>query len=151
MDGDFSMITHVRKQLRPRFHSLCQIQVIRRSNTKEAAKMIVYSLFCYWIDYCSAVYVVLPRSPTNDLDSVLHAAARMISGLSKYDRITSVLRYDLHLLSLQQRVIYKLSLTTYKEINGTHRAASRPCACLRQQMRLVYAYALPIHVIYFSR
>ena len=70
-------------------------------------------------DSCNAVFARLPRSTTNHLDSVLHAAARMIYGRTKHDHITSVLRDELHLLHVPQRVIYKLCHTTYKAINGT--------------------------------
>ena len=119
MDCDFSMTTHVKKQVRSCFHSLRQIRVIRRSLTKEAAKMLVCSFICSWIDYCNAVFAGLPRSTTNHLDSVRHAAARMISGRSKHDHITSVLRDELHWLPVPQHVIYKLCLTTYKAINCT--------------------------------
>ena len=38
---------------------------------------------------------------------------------SIHDHITSVLRDELHWLSVPQRVIYKLCLITYKAINGT--------------------------------
>ena len=85
--------------------TLRQIRVIRRSLTKEAAKMLVSSFSCSGIDYCNAVFAGLPSSTTNHLDSVLHAAARMISGRSKYDRIISVLRDELHWLPVPQRVI----------------------------------------------
>ena len=119
MDGDFSMTTHVKKQVRSCFHSLRQIRVIRRSLTKEAVKMLVSSFICSRIDYCNAVFAAYHRSTTNHLDSVLHAAARMISRRSKHYHITSVLRYELHWLPVPQRVIYKLCLTTYKAINGT--------------------------------
>ena len=93
--------------------------VIRRSLTKEAAKMLVSSFISSRIDYCNAVFAGLPRSTTNHLDSVLHAEARMISGRSKYDHITSVLRDELHWLPVSQRVIYKLCLTIYQAISGT--------------------------------
>ena len=119
IDGDFSMTTHVKKQVRSCFHSLCQIRVIRRSLTKEAAKMLVCSFICSRIDYCNAVFAGLPRYTTNHLDSVLHAATRMISSRSKYDHLTSVLRDEQHWLPVQQHMIYKLCLITYKAINGT--------------------------------
>ena len=119
MDGDFLMTAHVKKQVRSCFHSLRQIRVIRRSLTKETAKMLVCSFICSRIDYWNAVFAGLPRSTTNHLDSVLYDAARMISGRSKHDHITSVLRDELHWLPVPQRVIYKLCLTTYKAINST--------------------------------
>ena len=81
--------------------------------------MLVSSFIYSRIYYCNAVFAGLPRSTTNHLDSVLHAAARMIPGRSKYDYITSVLRDEQHWLPSPQRVIYKLCLTTYKAIDGT--------------------------------
>ena len=81
--------------------------------------MLVCSFICSRIDYCNAVFAGLPRSTTNHLDSVLHAAARMISGRSLHDHIASVLRDELHWLPVPQRVIYKLCLTIYKAINST--------------------------------
>ena len=90
-----------------------------REKCVSAAKLLVCSFICSRIDYCNAVFAGLPRSTTNHLDSVLHAAARMISGSSKYDHITSVLKDELYWLPVPQRVIYKLCLTTYKAIYGT--------------------------------
>ena len=119
MDGDFSTTTHVKKQVRSCFHSLRQIRVIHWSLKKEAAKMLVCSFICSRIDYCNAVFAGLPRSTTNHLDSILHAVARMISGRSKHDHIISILTDKLHWLTVLQRVIYKLCLTTYKAINAT--------------------------------
>ena len=86
---------------------------------KRGRQNLVCSLICSRIDYCNAVFAGLPRSTTNHLNSVLHAAARMISGCFKHDHITSVLRDELHWLPVLQRVIYKLCLITYKAINGT--------------------------------
>ena len=113
--------------------------------------MLVSSFICSRIDYCNAVFAGLPRSTTNHLDSVLHAAARMISGRSQYDHMTSILRDKLHWLPVPQRVIYKLCLTTYKAIKKLHLATLLLCACLRQRTRLVYTYVLLTHVSYFSR
>ena len=98
LDGDFSMMTHVKKQVRSCFHSLRQIRSIRRSLTREAAKMLVSSFICTRIDYCNAVFAGLPGSTTCHLDSVLHASARIIFGRHKYDHITPALRDELHWL-----------------------------------------------------
>ena len=143
--------THVKKQVRSCFHSLRQIRVIRRSLTKEAAKMLVCSFICSRIDYCNAVFAGLPRSTINHLDSVLHAAVRVISGRSKHDHITSVLRDELHWLPIPQRVIYKLCLTTYKAINGAAlsyiAALCVPSSTNKARLR----HVLLTHVSYFSR
>ena len=142
MDGDFSMTTHVKKQVRC-FHSLRQIRVIRRLFTKEAAKMLVCSFICSRIDYCNAVFAGLPRSTTNHLDSVIHATTRMISGRSKHDHITSTLRDELHWLPVPQRVIYKRCLITYKAIKGTApsytAAMCMPSSTNQARLRLRYS------------
>ena len=80
--------------------------------------MLVSSFISLWIDYCNAVFTGLPRSTTSHLDSVVYAAACMVSGHWRYD-ITSVLRNKLHWLPVPQRVMYKFCLITYKAINGT--------------------------------
>ena len=104
--------------MRSCFHSLRQIRCIRRSLIKEAIKTLISSFICTRLDYCNAVFAGLPRSTINNLHSVLHASSRIISGRRKYDQITPVLRDELHLLPVLQRITYMFCLTTYKAING---------------------------------
>ena len=85
MDSDFWMITHVKKQVSTPLFPLHQIPVVRRSFRENAAEMLVCSFICSRIDYWNSVFAGLPRSTTNHLYSVLHAAARMIAGRFKHD------------------------------------------------------------------
>jgi len=51
---------------------------------------------------------------TDELQRVLNAAARLISGTGKYDRGLSWLLHDeLHWLDIPQRVQYKLAVTVH--------------------------------------
>ena len=59
----------------------------------------------------------LPDNVLCKLQSVLNAAARLVSGTSKFDHITPVLK-DLHWLPIKQRIKYKTILLVFKALNG---------------------------------
>ena len=48
----------------------------------------------------------------------LNAAARIITGVRKYDHITPILRDELHWLPVTQRITFRLCLTVYKALHG---------------------------------
>jgi hypothetical protein len=50
---------------------------------------------------------------------VLHAAARLITGVRRYDHITPALRDTLHWLPVIQRIEYKVALMTFDCVRGT--------------------------------
>ena len=52
------------------------------------------------------------------LQVVLHAAARLITGVRRSDQITPTLCDTLHWLSLSQRITFKIALLTYDCIHG---------------------------------
>ena len=52
----------------------------------------------------------------NKLQNVLHVAARIIAGISKYDHITPTL-VDLHWLPVQQRIQFKVLLMAFKALH----------------------------------
>ena len=62
--------------------------------------------------------VSLTASTTNQVDDVLHASARLITGRRKYDHITLVLRDELHWLPMRLRIEYGLCLTELKALHG---------------------------------
>ena len=70
------------------------------------------------IDYCNTVFAGLPNSTIDQFQSVLHAAARIITGVRKYDHIRPTLRDKLHWLPVTQRITFKLCLTAYKALHG---------------------------------
>ena len=51
------------------------------------------------------------------LQRVQNAAARIITGIKKYDHITPALK-ELHWLPVQQRIEFKILLLTYKALNN---------------------------------
>jgi len=69
------------------------------------------------LDYCNGVLAGLPANQLNRLQSVLHAAARLIYGASRRDRVKPLLR-QLHWLSVPERVEFKLSVLTCRCLHG---------------------------------
>jgi len=52
------------------------------------------------------------------LQSVLHAAARIVFSTRKFDHMTPLLR-ELHWLQIQEQITFKLSCLVYRSRNGT--------------------------------
>jgi hypothetical protein len=77
-------------------------------------------VFCNTIDYCNSILYGVPQNNLKCLQSVLNAAARLVSQRRKFDHITDVMRDDLHWLPIYQRVQFKLLTFTmsYKCIHG---------------------------------
>ena len=65
------------------------------------------------LDNCNALYFNLPSYLIAKLQKVQNAAARLVTGTSKYDHISPVL-YDLHWLPVKQRIIFKILTLTFK-------------------------------------
>ena len=59
----------------------------------------------------------LPKYCIQKLQSVLNAAARLLTYTSKYDHITPVLA-ELHWLPVEKRIILKILLLTYKALHS---------------------------------
>ena len=69
------------------------------------------------LDYCNGVLAGLPASQLSRLQSVLHAAARLIYGVRRYDHVTPLLQ-QLHWLSVPERVTFKLCVMVYRCLHG---------------------------------
>ena len=118
MEGDLSMTAHVNEIADQCFYSLRKIKSIRPLLFTDAIVTLITRLICSWMDYCNTVFVFLPNSMIDRLQSVLHAAARVITDGRKYDHITLTLRDELHWLPVMQRITFRLCLTVYKALHG---------------------------------
>jgi len=75
-------------------------------------KTLVHAFVTTRLDYCNSVLAGAPRSATDKLQRVLNAAARLVSGIRKFDRgLSRLLHVDLHWLDVPERVQYKLGVT----------------------------------------
>ena len=76
------------------------------------------SLVLARLDYGNGVLVGLPTYLMRRLQSVQHAAARLIFNLKRSDHITDAL-ISLHWLRIPERIRYKVAVLTYKVLHGS--------------------------------
>ena len=70
------------------------------------------------LDYGNATLAGLSGRLTARLQSVLHAAARLIYSKRKYEHITPLLM-ELHWLSVPERIQFKLAVLVFRCLHGT--------------------------------
>jgi len=98
------------------FRHLCQLRHARRSLCTESATTLVYAFVTSRIDYCNVVFVGAPKSVTDELQRVLNAAARVVSGTKKFDCGLTQL---LHWPDVPECVKYKLCMMMRRRQDDT--------------------------------
>ena len=102
------------------FAALRQIRSVKRSVTRPVLLSLVQSLVLTRPDYGNATRLAgLSGRLTARLQSVLHAAARLIYSKRKYEHITTLLR-ELHWLSVPERIQihFKLAVLVFRSLHG---------------------------------
>ena len=118
LSSDLSMTEHVTHVVCTCFAVLRQLRQVQRFLTPTIFVSLITQLILSRIDYCNIVYTGLPALHLNRLQSVIKAAARLITSSSRYSSVIPLL-YDLHWLRVPERIEYKLCLLVYKCIHGT--------------------------------
>jgi len=98
LDSRLNMEAHVANVVSSSFYRLQQLRCIRRSLTTDARRTLATPFVANRVDYCNAVLYGTSAVVIRRLQMVHNADARLVVGLSKYERITPVLRDVLHWL-----------------------------------------------------
>ena len=77
-----------------------------------------HSHVMYRANLSSPSFVRLPQRQFARLQAVINAAARLVSGVSKYAHITPVLLDDFHILKIDERIRFKLCLLVFKSLHN---------------------------------
>lgn len=119
LDNTLQMRGHVREVARNASFSLYKIGKIRHFLDKSSTERLVHAFVTSRLDYCNSLFYGLPARDLGRLQLVQNAAARLVTKIKRYDHqhITPVLR-DLHWLPIRDRVVFKVSLLTYKALNN---------------------------------
>ena len=94
---------------------------IGRSASPAVLQSLVVSLVLSRLDYGNATLAGLPGSQLDRLQSVINAAARLVSvvcSARKYEHITPLL-HDLHWLPVRERIEFKLTVLVFRCLHGT--------------------------------
>ena len=117
-DPELGMDLHVNNITRSCFFQLRQLRSIRRSFTMEASKTLVHTLISRRVDYCNSIFYGATNTVLQRLQSVLNAAARLITNTRKFDHITPVLRDQLHWFPIRQRINFKTATFIRNSLHG---------------------------------
>jgi len=71
-----------------------------------------------WVDYCNAILVGDSDGVIRKLQSVLHAAARLVTVVRWNEHITPTLRDTLHWLPLRHCITYKIATMAFRCVHG---------------------------------
>jgi len=118
LDAQLTLDKHVDSVVRSCFYQLRQLRSIRRSLTGDALLTLVHAFITSRVDYCNAVLYGVAGYVLRRLQSVLNAAARLITGVRRYEHITPTLRDTLHWLPVPQRITFKIALTVFDCVRG---------------------------------
>jgi hypothetical protein len=119
LDSRLTFAPHVRRLSGKCFFHLRRIRTIRGSLTEDAARTLVHAFIASRIDYCNSVLYGISAVHLHPLQTVLHAAARVVLRLRKFDHVTVEIRDRLHWLPVKQRVEYKMCTIIYKCLQRT--------------------------------
>ena len=118
LDSDLVMRSQVSRTVSRCFATLRQLRQIRCCIPPTTFQTLVVALVLSRLDYGNCVLYAMPAYLMQRLQSVMNAAARLIYGLRLCDHISEAL-ISLHWLRVNERVQYKLAVSTYKVLNGT--------------------------------
>ena len=105
LSSDLSLDRHVSSVSTSCFYWLRQLRRSHSSLDMESAATLVHALVASHIDYCNAVLAGAPKVTTDKLQRVLNAAARVISGTTKFDcGLSRLVHTELHWLDVPERV-----------------------------------------------
>lgn len=116
-DQNMSMEEHVKKMCSTSFYYLYNIRRIRKYLTMEATTSLVHAFVTSRIDFCNSLLYGMPNTLINKVQRIQNSAARVVTGASKYESITSILK-DLHWLPVSYRIQFKLLLFVFKATQG---------------------------------
>ena len=112
-----NLVPHINNTCRQAFFHLHNIRRIRKYLSVDMTKTLVHAYIMGRVDYCNSLFYGLPTKSINKLQRVQNAAARLVTGTSRYSHITPVL-YELHWLPVKERITFKLSVMAFKAIHG---------------------------------
>ena len=78
IDEELKLTSHIKRLTGRCYYQLRQLRTVRRALSKETSKLRVHALIISRLDYCNSFFNNVAAVHLHPLQSVLHAAARLI-------------------------------------------------------------------------
>jgi hypothetical protein len=98
------------------FH-LYQLGKIKKYLSTSQLKSVIQAFVISKLDYNNCLLVGSPKYLISKLQSVQNAAAKLVCGINRFDRVSAPLE-ELHWLPVEYRIKFKVLLLCYKCLNG---------------------------------
>jgi len=102
------------------YYDISSVSCVRwldHCHAEESVKTLVQAFISCRLDYCNALLYGISDSLFKRLQSIQNTAERFLTGASRRNHISPVLR-SLHWFPVKQRVDYKLATLVYKSLRG---------------------------------
>lgn len=115
-DESLSFTAHVQQCRKSSFFMLKNLARIRNHFDQTSFESLVHAFISSRLDYCNSLFINLPSSTINRLQSIQNFAARLVLRQGRFCHITPLLR-QLHWLPVKDRIVFKTLLLTFKAIH----------------------------------
>jgi len=112
-DQFLSFDDHISMVCRSTHFHMRNIGRVRHLLSYDATAQLIHALISMRLDYCNSLLYNLPKSSISRLQRIQNQAARILTRTPRRDHITEVL-INLHWLKIEQRIIYKILILTFK-------------------------------------
>ena len=113
IDPQLSFESHVREVCRACNFHLRALSHIRNLLSFQVAQTLACSIVCSRLDYCNSVLYGAPNKSISKLQRIQNNLARIVLQVPRRTHAPPLL-HQLHWLPVEQRVVYKLALITFK-------------------------------------
>ena len=119
VDDTMSLSRHVNTIVKGAFYHIRNISKMGKYISKSTTEIIIHSFVSSKLDFCISLLFGAQKRDIARLQSVQNAAARIIAGLKKLDHMTETQRDLYCCLPVEERIIFKIKLITFKTLNGS--------------------------------
>lgn len=118
IDTDLRMKSQVAAVVSACYRNLHMLRKMKHHLNKDSLHVLVQAFVISRLDYANALYYGIPEYLLLKLQRVQNMAARLICGIDYTDHITPTLM-ALHWLPIEQRIVYKICVLTFKCLHDT--------------------------------
>ena len=117
LDSHLTYNAHISQLVSSCLAKLVQISRVKHSFDKTSLSLIIKSLVFSKIFYCSTIWSNTSSRNIKKIQLIQNFASRIITGVSKFDHVTPILR-QLNWLSVRQQLYLRDAVMTYKCVNN---------------------------------